>query len=115
VDGPFYSLLPERLQARWRKIGHDVYRTVGGYVTGNLLISLIAGTLTTIVLLASGVPYAVALGGDRRDPRPDPTGGRDDRSDHHRDGRVPAHDHGGDRGHHLLPDLPAGRDHFCSR
>jgi predicted PurR-regulated permease PerM len=31
-------------------------------VTGNLLISLIAGTLTTIVLLALGVPYAVALG-----------------------------------------------------
>jgi predicted PurR-regulated permease PerM len=39
-----------------------VYRTVGGYVSGNLLISLIAGTLTTIVLLAVGVPYAVALG-----------------------------------------------------
>jgi predicted PurR-regulated permease PerM len=31
-------------------------------VTGNLLISLIAGTLTTVVLLAVGVPYAVALG-----------------------------------------------------
>jgi predicted PurR-regulated permease PerM len=67
LEGPawmerFYGLLPERLQPRWRKIGHDVYRTVGGYVTGNLLISLIAGTLTTIVLLALGVPYAVALG-----------------------------------------------------
>jgi predicted PurR-regulated permease PerM len=31
-------------------------------VTGNLLISLIAGTLTTFVLLALGVPFAVALG-----------------------------------------------------
>jgi predicted PurR-regulated permease PerM len=67
LEGPawmdrFYGLLPERLQPRWRKIGHDVYRTVGGYVSGNLLISLIAGTLTTIVLLALGVPYAVALG-----------------------------------------------------
>jgi len=67
LEGPawmnrFYGLLPERLQPRWRKIGYDVYRTVGGYVTGNLLISLIAGTLTTIVLLALGVPYAVALG-----------------------------------------------------
>jgi predicted PurR-regulated permease PerM len=58
----FYGLMPERSQPRWRAIGHDVYRTVGGYVTGNLLISLIAGTLTTIVLLAVGVPYAVALG-----------------------------------------------------
>ena len=67
LEGPawmdrFYGLLPERVRPRWRKIGHDVYRTVGGYVTGNLLISLIAGTLTTIVLLALGVPYAVALG-----------------------------------------------------
>src|SRR6185436_597440 len=43
-------------------VGHDIYRTVGGYVTGNLLISLIAGTLTTVVLLALGVPFAVALG-----------------------------------------------------
>ena len=41
---------------------HDVYRVVGGYVTGNLLISLIAGTLTAIVLRIMGVPYAVALG-----------------------------------------------------
>src|SRR5206468_5059804 len=67
LEGPawmdrFFALLPERSQARWRAIGHVVYRTVGGYVTGNLLISLIAGTLTTVVLLAVGVPYAVALG-----------------------------------------------------
>jgi predicted PurR-regulated permease PerM len=67
LEGPvwmerIYSLLPARSRPRWRAIGRDVYRTVGGYVTGNLLISLIAGTLTTIVLLAVGVPYAVALG-----------------------------------------------------
>jgi predicted PurR-regulated permease PerM len=67
LEGPawmdrIYSLLPERSQPRWRAVGQDVYRTVGGYVTGNLLISLIAGTLTTLVLLVVGVPYAVALG-----------------------------------------------------
>jgi predicted PurR-regulated permease PerM len=67
LEGPiwvdrFYSLLPERSQPRWRKVGHDIYRTVGGYVTGNLLISVIAGVLTTLVLLVMGVPYAVALG-----------------------------------------------------
>jgi predicted PurR-regulated permease PerM len=67
LEGPLwmeriYGLLPARSRPRWQAIGHDVYRTVGGYVTGNLLISLIAGTLTTIVLLAVGVPYAVALG-----------------------------------------------------
>jgi predicted PurR-regulated permease PerM len=67
LEGPrwverFYGLLPERSRPRWRKVGDDIYRTVGGYVTGNLLISLIAGSLTTVVLLIMGVPYAVALG-----------------------------------------------------
>jgi predicted PurR-regulated permease PerM len=57
-----YGLLPASSQPRWRKVGFDIYRTVGGYVTGNLLISLIAGSLTTVVLLIMGVPYAVALG-----------------------------------------------------
>jgi predicted PurR-regulated permease PerM len=57
-----YSLVPEQSQARWRRVGHDMYRTVGGYITGNILISVIAGVSITIVLLILGVPYAVALG-----------------------------------------------------
>ena len=57
-----YDLLPERSQPRWRRVGHDMYRTIGGYITGNLLISLIAGVSVTVVLLVMGVPYAVALG-----------------------------------------------------
>ena len=57
-----YALLAPRAQDRWRAVGRDIYRTVGGYVTGNLVISLIAGTTTTVVLLIVGVPYAVALG-----------------------------------------------------
>jgi predicted PurR-regulated permease PerM len=67
LEGPawmerFYGLLPERSQPRWRQVGRDIYRTVGGYVNGNLLISVIAGVSTTVVLLIMGVPYAVALG-----------------------------------------------------
>jgi predicted PurR-regulated permease PerM len=67
LEGPnwverFFGLVPEQSRPRWRKVGHEIYRPVGGYVTGNLLISLIAGGLTTIVLLVLGVPYAVALG-----------------------------------------------------
>jgi predicted PurR-regulated permease PerM len=67
LEGPqwierFYELLPPESQPRWRKVGHDIYRQIGGYVTGNLLISLIAGGLTAIVLLILGVPFAVALG-----------------------------------------------------
>jgi predicted PurR-regulated permease PerM len=57
-----YGLLPDDTQPRWRAVGHDIYRTVGGYVQGNLLISLIAGVASGVVLFALGVPYAVALG-----------------------------------------------------
>lgn len=67
LEGPtwmerFYSLLPEESQPRWRAVGRDIYRAIGGYVTGNLLISLIAGVSTTIVLTIMGVPFSVALG-----------------------------------------------------
>ncbi len=67
LEGPvwmerFYSLLSPASQPRWRAIGRDVYRTVGGYVTGNLLISIIAGVVSTVVLVVMGVPFAVALG-----------------------------------------------------
>jgi predicted PurR-regulated permease PerM len=67
LEGPtwverIYGLISEQAQPRWRKVGGDIYRTVGGYVTGNLAISLIAGVVSTAVLLALGVPYAVALG-----------------------------------------------------
>jgi predicted PurR-regulated permease PerM len=67
IEGPawmerFYALLSEGSRERWRGIGHKIYLTVGGYVTGNLFISIIAGVTSTIVLLALGVPYAVALG-----------------------------------------------------
>jgi predicted PurR-regulated permease PerM len=67
LEGPAWrdrviALLPEARQTRARRIAHEVSRTVGGYVTGNLLISLIAGFTTTLVLLAVGVPFALALG-----------------------------------------------------
>jgi predicted PurR-regulated permease PerM len=67
LEGPlwverFYALLPERSRPRWRRVGHDIYRAVGGYVTGNIAISVIAGAGATFALLVLGVPYAVALG-----------------------------------------------------
>jgi predicted PurR-regulated permease PerM len=67
LEGPgfverFFALLPPESEARWRAVGRDVYRTVGGYVSGNLLISLIAGVSATIVLAILGVPFSVALG-----------------------------------------------------
>jgi predicted PurR-regulated permease PerM len=67
LEGPtwadrIYGLLPPDGQQRWRAVGRDIYRTVGGYVTGNLVISLIAGVSSAIVLFATGTPYSVALG-----------------------------------------------------
>jgi predicted PurR-regulated permease PerM len=67
LEGPLwveriFGLFPEHRQPRWRRVGHDIYRTVGGYVTGNLLISLIAGASSGVVLWLAGVPFAVALG-----------------------------------------------------
>ena len=67
LEGPravdrFLGGLPPSTGRRWRRVGGDIYRTIGGYVTGNLLISLIAGVVTTIVLFAVGSDYAVALG-----------------------------------------------------
>jgi predicted PurR-regulated permease PerM len=67
LEGPawverFYALLPDRSRDRWRRVGKDIYKAVGGYVTGNLAISVIAGSIATFVLLILGVPYAVALG-----------------------------------------------------
>ena len=67
LEGPRWvdraiELLPVRHRPEARSIADDVYQLVGRYVTGNLLISLIAGTTTTIVLLALDVPFALALG-----------------------------------------------------
>ena len=67
LEGPawmerLYGQLHPESRRRWRAVGRDIYRTVGGYVTGNLFISLIAGASTAIVLLIMGVPYFVALG-----------------------------------------------------
>ena len=58
---PFPRTLPESTRPRWERVGSDIYRTVGGYVSGNLLISLIAGTVSAIVLFVLGSDYAIAL------------------------------------------------------
>ena len=67
LEGPdwtnrIYSALPDSQEQRWRRVGHNIYRTVGGYVSGNLLISLIAGISSGVVIWLAGIPFAVALG-----------------------------------------------------
>jgi predicted PurR-regulated permease PerM len=57
VNGGF-TLLPENRRDRVRHVAADCARTVTGYLSGNLLISVICGVLTYVVLLVTGVPYA---------------------------------------------------------
>jgi predicted PurR-regulated permease PerM len=60
-DG-FLEVVPAGSRDRWRRGGSGVADAVGGYVAGNVLISLIAGAVATVILLATGIPYAVPLG-----------------------------------------------------
>jgi predicted PurR-regulated permease PerM len=59
IDWAFEELGPRG--PRYRRVADDVYRSVGGYVVGNLLISVVAGVSTWIVLTILGVPFAVPL------------------------------------------------------
>jgi predicted PurR-regulated permease PerM len=66
LDGPrlverFYNFLPPSARPRWQRVGTEIYRTVGGYVTGNVLISVIAGLAAMVALFALGSSYSVAL------------------------------------------------------
>jgi predicted PurR-regulated permease PerM len=56
------ELLPAPTRTRYERVGHEIYRTISGYVTGNLLISLVAGVTSAGVLFAVGSDYAIALG-----------------------------------------------------
>src|SRR3954466_2854147 len=52
LEGPawlqrIYGVIPSDQQPRWRNVGYRIYRTIGGYITGNLLISAIAATTST--------------------------------------------------------------------
>jgi predicted PurR-regulated permease PerM len=67
IEGPTWS---ERIiglsrpdsRPRWRWVGQQISHTVSGYVTGNLLISVVAGASSALVLFIAGVPFALALG-----------------------------------------------------
>jgi predicted PurR-regulated permease PerM len=56
------GVVPTEHRDRVRRAGAGVSQVVGGYVSGNLLISVIAGSVTTAVLFATHVPFAVPLG-----------------------------------------------------
>jgi predicted PurR-regulated permease PerM len=55
------SILEPTKRERVRAVASDCARALTGYVMGNLLISVIAGTVTFIALLVFDVPFAAVL------------------------------------------------------
>jgi predicted PurR-regulated permease PerM len=62
VRRAIYLLAPRSRRARMVLLTDEMLDRVGGYVLGNLLISLISGALTTIWALSFGIPYALLQG-----------------------------------------------------
>ncbi|HET8683227.1 MAG TPA: AI-2E family transporter, partial [Micromonosporaceae bacterium] len=56
-----YRLVPASRRERVQALGDEILAKIGGYITGALLISLLAGVSTFIFGLAAGLPYAFAL------------------------------------------------------
>lgn len=61
IRAALYRLTPHSRRPRAILIGDEIFAKVGGYVLGNLAISVIAGLLTLAWLLIFGVPYAALL------------------------------------------------------
>jgi predicted PurR-regulated permease PerM len=57
IDGTLALFPPQRAQ-RIHRVGRECAKTITGYISGNLLISVICGVLTYIVLKIFGVPFA---------------------------------------------------------
>jgi predicted PurR-regulated permease PerM len=67
LEGPSWvqrllRLVPDPTRPRYERVAQGIYRTVGGFVSGNLVASLLAGVATTAALMATGISYAVPLG-----------------------------------------------------
>jgi predicted PurR-regulated permease PerM len=63
VEGPklvsgTLSLFPDDRAQHIRAVGTDCAKTVTGYISGNLLISVICGLLTYLVLKLIGIPFS---------------------------------------------------------
>jgi len=57
VDGALNLFEPDTA-TRIRRVGNDCAKSITGYISGNLLISVICGLLTYAVLKIAGVPFA---------------------------------------------------------
>ena len=68
IDGPkildqFWQMMPKEATQRWKPLVSKMDDIIVGYVNGQLIIALIASTLSLVVMLLLGVPNAIALAG----------------------------------------------------
>jgi predicted PurR-regulated permease PerM len=66
MDGPkilefLYRQMPGEREARVRSVASDISDAISGYVFGNFVISVLAGTVTYITLTILDVPFAAPL------------------------------------------------------
>jgi predicted PurR-regulated permease PerM len=61
IRATLYRLVPHSRRPRAILLGDEIFAKIGGYVLGNLLISLITGVLTFVFLVIVGVPYPLLL------------------------------------------------------
>jgi predicted PurR-regulated permease PerM len=57
----FLSLFSEPTAERISRVGADCARTITGYLSGNLVISVVCGVLTYVFLRFTGVPFAAPI------------------------------------------------------
>ena len=57
-----FAMIPERFRSSVEKVLTEIDFAVGGYLRGQVLISIIVGTAVSIYLLIIGVKFAILLG-----------------------------------------------------
>ena len=62
IGNVILSQISPKRRPRVRAAAEHINRNIGGYVAGNLVISLICGVVTTLALYLLDVPYSLALG-----------------------------------------------------
>jgi predicted PurR-regulated permease PerM len=56
-----FKLVPRSKRHRVQELADPVLTKIGGYIAGNITISVIAGVLSFVFLIIAGVPFPVAL------------------------------------------------------
>jgi len=62
IGNTILAQLPAKRRPRARATAKHINNNIGGYVAGNLVISVICGIVTTLALFLLHVPYSLALG-----------------------------------------------------